>query len=627
MLSDTSTVPLKNASIWQRRASGTAASEAGSGHDSAVCVRSRGSSCGGEQKSNEEVLHAVKGKIALLHSCIDEEKHASNQGPEPSSDTVSRPSSPLTEIWAGQTASASTRSTNDGHLTSILGFILRLAYGVDLERHSEDLSDCQALLEDFLERLREKLDVLPNSSVSFSDADTTTGTGSGISSTQQSSSSCSTTDSRGKKKGARTAIARALDEEGAQEPERRPSRPEPKVPRQRNLRLSCPYRKRFPGIFNVREHYSCSMTYYTEFAKLRQHIAIKHRRGGFLCGRCGDDFPNRGELLAHQQQAASCPLRPPKPECGIDEDTVQRLLLAQRRRPAASDHEEWRDICHIVFPTDNEDIPSEYRVVVEHFELKDLFLQSLQDFMAQLTGHMDATVVEDLIGRFRAHFLSVLEACNENSERIPYENDQSRRSGPTSQGPRARERRSAQTTPSTSSGSTLGGSSTSSEHSSDRSRGGRRRAAPGSGHRRMLAIQENAPIAAPLPLQSDALPSQNTTSQMTGHWHAESHNAAIAEPRLANNSGWINSTQVQPFALPTEQNQLPFFAFLSTSNDNDGTGGLLNQSYLASQIVNDNQGPMEATWDQEQSFQEGFQLDVNSRGPGWPDAGDNVHEP
>ena len=35
------------------------------------------------------------------------------------------------------------------------------------------------------------------------------------------------------------------------------------------LKLSCPYRKRDPGRFGVRQRYSCSMTYFDTFAKLR----------------------------------------------------------------------------------------------------------------------------------------------------------------------------------------------------------------------------------------------------------------------------------------------------------------------------------------------------------------------
>ena len=36
-----------------------------------------------------------------------------------------------------------------------------------------------------------------------------------------------------------------------------------------NLRLSCPYRKRNPKRFNVRDHHSCAMTYFPKFAELR----------------------------------------------------------------------------------------------------------------------------------------------------------------------------------------------------------------------------------------------------------------------------------------------------------------------------------------------------------------------
>lgn len=44
-------------------------------------------------------------------------------------------------------------------------------------------------------------------------------------------------------------------------------KPTPKE--EENLRLSCPYRKRNPHRFNVRDHHSCAMTYFPKFAELR----------------------------------------------------------------------------------------------------------------------------------------------------------------------------------------------------------------------------------------------------------------------------------------------------------------------------------------------------------------------
>lgn len=41
------------------------------------------------------------------------------------------------------------------------------------------------------------------------------------------------------------------------------------TPSDDNLRLSCPYRKRNPHRFNVRDHHSCAMTYFPKFAELR----------------------------------------------------------------------------------------------------------------------------------------------------------------------------------------------------------------------------------------------------------------------------------------------------------------------------------------------------------------------
>ena len=41
------------------------------------------------------------------------------------------------------------------------------------------------------------------------------------------------------------------------------------MPKEDDLRLSCPYRKRNPHRFNVRDNHSCAMTYFPKFAELR----------------------------------------------------------------------------------------------------------------------------------------------------------------------------------------------------------------------------------------------------------------------------------------------------------------------------------------------------------------------
>lgn len=46
------------------------------------------------------------------------------------------------------------------------------------------------------------------------------------------------------------------------------------TPNEDNLRLSCPYRKRNPHRFNVRDHHSCAMTYFPKFAELRSVLTL-----------------------------------------------------------------------------------------------------------------------------------------------------------------------------------------------------------------------------------------------------------------------------------------------------------------------------------------------------------------
>lgn len=160
-----------------------------------------------------------------------------------------------------------TTDTTDGYLNSILSILLQLAYGLELENYPESLPECQILLAEFLDQLSASMNVFPIHLASGFEGDTTGDLGTRTPSTEQCSTS-SASNHAGKKKGARTTSSRDSDD-GSGEASRGSGRDHKVTKHSSNLRLSCPYRKLLPERFNVRQHYSCSMTYYTEFSKLR----------------------------------------------------------------------------------------------------------------------------------------------------------------------------------------------------------------------------------------------------------------------------------------------------------------------------------------------------------------------
>lgn len=146
---------------------------------------------------------------------------------------------------------------------SVLNYALQVIYGVDLNDVSIPQDKVQSLVSNFTQ------DISQHIWQSASDGQ--------LSHTMSTSSSSSTPsqDANGDRRGGKRKKQGRREEDGDEFsdgegsgylPTKR-SRPNPKE--DENLRLSCPFRKRNPHRFNVRDHHSCAMTYFPKFAELR----------------------------------------------------------------------------------------------------------------------------------------------------------------------------------------------------------------------------------------------------------------------------------------------------------------------------------------------------------------------
>jgi hypothetical protein len=150
-------------------------------------------------------------------------------------------------------------SPEDANL--VLNYTLQLIYGVDLSEVSISPDKVQSLVANFAQ------DISQHIWQSASDGQ--------LSHTLSTSSSSSSTPSQeGGRGGKRKKQVRREDEgdefsdgDGSGYLPTKRVRPNPKE--DENLRLSCPFRKRNPHRFNVRDHHSCAMTYFPKFAELR----------------------------------------------------------------------------------------------------------------------------------------------------------------------------------------------------------------------------------------------------------------------------------------------------------------------------------------------------------------------
>ncbi|KAH6692208.1 hypothetical protein F5X68DRAFT_200452 [Plectosphaerella plurivora] len=220
-------------------------------------------------------------------------------------------------------------------------------------------------------------------------------------------------------------------------------RPTPREPDE-NLRLACPFRRRNPSRFNVRQHHSCAMTYFPKFAELRQHIVKQHRRAGptaFPCDRCSRDFESRKALRDHQRlpRELMCEIADHDPESGIDGAAATKLL-SRKRASGTSPEVQWGEIWHLLFPDDEEqDVqPWDFCPVIEHFEITDRFIAGLAELEDSLRNKgLSEPVLETIGNLYRNRLIQVVEQCVGDARARPYSNRSNRRSGdaPASSGP------------------------------------------------------------------------------------------------------------------------------------------------------------------------------------------------
>ncbi|KAI8660843.1 hypothetical protein NCS57_01062600 [Fusarium keratoplasticum] len=149
----------------------------------------------------------------------------------------------------------------------------------------------------------------------------------------------------------------ALDAEGvafnSQEPEVQTT----------NQSFSCPYRKRNPWMFNVRDHHICATHSFPTIALLKQvhflrHIVSKHQSKDFTysCNNCGIPFRADLDRQLHQESGLCFRHRTcysDEHDNGITEDMLRRL----RDRGARNGVSDWSTLWMTIFP-ESDHIPS-----------------------------------------------------------------------------------------------------------------------------------------------------------------------------------------------------------------------------------------------------------------------------
>ncbi|KAI0592728.1 hypothetical protein F4775DRAFT_580983 [Biscogniauxia sp. FL1348] len=117
--------------------------------------------------------------------------------------------------------------------------------------------------------------------------------------------------------------------------------------------FSCPYRKRNPLRFNVREYEMCANKSYPNISSLKKHLTAQHSKSFLFCPRCQETFTVGRERIAHLER---CPHPPQQrvnnqhadPEDGFDENVENRL----RSRQNDFQIKDWETLYQLLFPDD-----------------------------------------------------------------------------------------------------------------------------------------------------------------------------------------------------------------------------------------------------------------------------------
>ncbi|KAK7416737.1 hypothetical protein QQX98_005063 [Neonectria punicea] len=333
-----------------------------------------------------------------------------------------------TQKWEGSSTTSDDLSRDDADV--LLGCTLQLVYGIDINEAAISRDTAHGLVANFIQDIDKHIWKAPSDTQ--------------LSHTMSTSSSSSTPSQEGlggdprrggkrKKLGKRDDGDEFSDGEGSGYLPTKRARPNPRE--DENLRLSCPFRKRNPHRFNVRDHHSCAMTYFPKFAELRQHIVKQHKRDdptAFVCDRCNRDFATGKELRDHRRlpKELICDITDHDVESGIDSTTATKLL-SRKRASGASPEIQWREIWTILFPDDEDRNIKEFDFtpVIEHFELTSNYLVSFQQLQLSLRDKIqNPATLETLSTKFHQCFVETLEKCIADAQSMPYTNRSNKKS-------------------------------------------------------------------------------------------------------------------------------------------------------------------------------------------------------
>ncbi|KAK1751331.1 hypothetical protein QBC47DRAFT_80983 [Echria macrotheca] len=193
-------------------------------------------------------------------------------------------------------------------------------------------------------------------------------------------------------------------------------------------RLSCPFRKRNPVRFNVRDHQNCAVQSFPDISQLKRHVKIFHKIPPIPrspCPRCKKNLITHEELKAHLAMPNElCQFRDILPSGDPEDGIDSRIEDALNGRRPNTRIDSWEFLWRTLFPSDEpESIPDQS--FVPPIDAEELIVQvqtqsSCDKLKAELKTRLDKAryldlheetdaLAESLLSVFEHHIGEVLD--------------------------------------------------------------------------------------------------------------------------------------------------------------------------------------------------------------------------
>ncbi|KAK4183737.1 hypothetical protein QBC35DRAFT_455987 [Podospora australis] len=183
--------------------------------------------------------------------------------------------------------------------------------------------------------------------------------------------------------------------------------------------LSCPFRKRNPTKFNVRDFQSCAVQSFPDIPQLKRHIKNFHRQRSisqFTCPRCMKDMGTQEGLISHQQvdRSQMCEVRAVQSSANPEDGITSHIEDILNGRKANSKVDCWRTLWNTLFPDDTLVLDHNFVPPTELDEVYKDFKDEFDHADSQLRQQILREFPEEadrLLGFFAIHTHRIVEAC------------------------------------------------------------------------------------------------------------------------------------------------------------------------------------------------------------------------